>query len=134
MTANVRVSEATKAELEKLKKSKGHRSVDAVIATLLGINGKQEDADGDDAASSSSSDEEQLAPRKQRKLNVRSALYSLDTVSERPGMIELLTGFDRATVDLLVRRFTEVSICCVFFSVSCCAPPKHPLPAELLYF
>jgi len=134
MSASVFVSREVRDALKKRKAALEVKSIDKLLRALLDMDQDHGDADGDDAASSSSSDEQQHAPRKQRKINVRDALYSLDTVSERPGMIESLTGFDRATVDLLVRRFTEVSICCVFFSVSCCAPPKHPLPAVLLYF
>ena len=45
---------------------------------------------------------------KRRKINVREQLYSLEILSEREGMLEYYTGFDRSHVDLLVRRFSEV--------------------------
>ena len=54
-------------------------------------------------------------PVKRRRIDVREPLYSLDVLAERPGMLEYYTGFDRAEVDLLIRRFSEVSIGLVFF-------------------
>jgi hypothetical protein len=52
---------------------------------------------------------------KRRRIDVREPLYSLEILAERPGMLEYYTGFDRSAVDLLIRRFSEVSLRLVFF-------------------
>ena len=65
--------------------------------------------DRDDVPESEENEgEDSGEPVKRRKINVREPLYSLELLSERPGMLEYYTGFDRSAVDLLIRRFSEV--------------------------
>ncbi len=56
-----------------------------------------------------------LRPQKRRKILTQDPLYSIDSVAERNKMMEYLTGFDEDTVELLIRRFSEVSLGLVFF-------------------
>ena len=46
---------------------------------------------------------------------MREPLYSLEILNERPGMLEYYTVFDRLVVELLIRRFREVSLIRAFF-------------------
>ena len=48
--------------------------------------------------------EDSRSPPKRRRIDVRDALYSLEFLAERRGMLEFCTGFE----DLLTRRFREV--------------------------
>ena len=104
MTTHVKVTHAVKDLLKDKKDELGLRSVDAVIQHLCASS--QGEGEGD--SSSSSGDEDADEPVKRRKINVREELYSLEILSEREGMLEYYTGFDRSEVDLLVRRFSEV--------------------------
>ena len=75
--------------------------------------------DRDDVPESEENEgEDSGEPVKRRKINVREPLYSLELLSERPGMLEYYTGFDRPAVDLLVRRFSEVRRGRAFFPLS----------------
>ena len=83
---------------------------DAIAALLRDAQGGAGD-DGDDGDDGENED----VPRRRRKLNVRDALYSLDILSERVGMLEYLTGFERGEVDLLIRCLQEVIFHPLFF-------------------
>lgn len=102
---HVRVSLDTLALLEKRKKELGLRSVDAVIQQLC-VRSRDASEEG---PASESDGEGGIAPQKRRRIDVRDALYSLEILSERRGMLEYYTGFDRPAVDLLIKRFREVS-------------------------
>ena len=102
---HVRVSLDTLALLEERKKELGLRSVDAVIQRLCANS-----VDASQVGPASESDGEGgIAPQKRRRIDVRDALYSLEILTERRGMLEYYTGFDRPAVDLLTKRFREVS-------------------------
>lgn len=101
----VNVGRDTKAELEKLKQSSRAGSMDEVLQGLLAKRQNREPHVGVEEENP----EEPAEAGKKRKINVREPLYSLEALSERPGMLEYLTGFDRSGVDLLIRRFDEVS-------------------------
>jgi hypothetical protein len=110
-TVDVRAS--TLAELKDVKKNKREinaKSIDDVIKWLLDKHLDQGDADG----AAGMEEEEADGPQKERKLNVRDPLYSLEILSEREGMLYYLTGFERSEVDLVVKRFGEVLYFCLF--------------------
>jgi hypothetical protein len=107
----VKVSEETKKKLKEWKKRFGAKSIDALIQSMDAEVMEQvasADANADEG-------EDASEPEKRRKINVREELYSLEILSEREGMLEYYTGFDRSDVDLLVRRFSEVRRERVFF-------------------
>jgi hypothetical protein len=110
----VEVSVDTREKLKKVKKDIDVKSIDAVINWLLDKHMDQGGADG----AADMEEEEADGPRKQRKVNVRDLLYSLEILSEREGMLYYLTGFERSEVDLLVKRFVEVRMSRMFFSSS----------------
>ena len=101
----VEVSVDTRAKLKKLKKDTEARSINDVITALLGEQQQQGEADGIEDHDQEGADE----PMKRRKIHVQDDLYSLELLTERRGMLEICTGFDRPAVDLLIRRFCEVS-------------------------
>jgi hypothetical protein len=103
---HVEVSMDTREKLKKVKKDLDAKSIDAVVNWLLDKHMDQGDADG----AADMEEEEADGPRKQRKVNVRDPLYSLEILSEREGMLYYLTGFERSEVDLLVKRFGEVRL------------------------
>ena len=113
-STHLKVSSETRALLKKVKKDIDAKSIDAVINWLLDKHMDQGDADG----AADMEEEEADGPRKQRKLNVRDPLYSLEILSEREGMLYYLTGFERSEVDLLVKRFGEVRLSCIVFACS----------------
>jgi hypothetical protein len=113
-STHLKVSSETRALLKKVKKDIDAKSIDAVINWLLDKHMDQGDADG----AADMEEEEADGPRKQRKVNVRDPLYSLEILSEREGMLYYLTGFERSEVDLLVKRFGEVRLSGIFFSSS----------------
>lgn len=103
--SSVEVSVATRELLKEKKKELGLHSIDAVIQHLCSSS-----KDRVEEVSSSGSDGEDVGePAKKRRIDVRDALYSLEILSERRGMLEYYTGFDRPAVDLLIKRFREVS-------------------------
>jgi hypothetical protein len=108
---HVEVSRETGEKLKEKKDELGVRSVDAVIQHFL--SGPQDD--GEEESSSDNEGEFAGEPEKRRRIDVREPLYSLEILAERPGMLEYYTGFDRPTVDLLIRRFSEVRLERVFF-------------------
>lgn len=129
MTHNARFSTAVLAELQKRKKALHLASIDAVISRLLWPPPDDGDVEAMDGSNESSSDEEEddpVAGRNRRRLDVREALYSLEILSERPGMIEFLTGFGLPAVNLLVRRFREVCAFSLFFSCRLSRPTAEP--------
>ncbi len=109
--SSVEVSAATRELLKERKRVLGLRSVDAVIQHLC--SGSQDGVEEDPL--SNSEDEDVGEPVKRRRIDVREPLYSLEILKERAGMLEYYTGFDRAAVDLMIRRFSEVSLNHVFF-------------------
>jgi hypothetical protein len=115
MTTHVKVSRAVHDMLKEKKDELGLRSVDAVVQHLL--SGSQDE--GEEDSPSNNEGEDDGEPVKRRKINVREPLYSLEILSEREGMLEYYTGFDRSDVDLLVRRFSEVRRKCCFFFLFC---------------
>jgi hypothetical protein len=110
-STHLKVSRETRALLKKVKKDIDAKSID-VVNWLLDKHMDQGDADG----SAGMEEEEAGGPRKQRKVNVRDPLYSLEILSEREGMLYYLTGFERSEVDLLVKRFGEVRMSVFIFS------------------
>ena len=108
---HVEVSIETREKLKEKKEELGLRSVDAVVQHFLA--GSQDE--GEEESSSSSEGDDDGEPVKRRRIDVREALYSLEILDERPGMLEYYTGFDRPAVDLLIRRFSEVSLGRAFF-------------------
>jgi hypothetical protein len=112
-------------ELKKLKADLELKTTSDVVRMLLNHYHGRVDAP-------ESEDEDSGEPAKRRKIDVREALYSLEILSERPGMLEYYTGFDRPAVDLLIRRFSEVGLSRVF-SLFCCSARKRAvvvLPAR----
>lgn len=111
MSTTIKVSSETKEKLKDWKREYGASSLDELLQSLVMEGrdlGAAAAANGDDKDG-----EEELVKR--RKIDVREPLYSLDLLSEREGMLQCLTGFTRVDIDLLVRRFREVSCCSTFF-------------------
>ena len=108
---HVEVSVDTREKLKKVKKDTSAKSIDAVINSLL--NPHQDPRDED--VMEDDEQEEDPGPQKRRKVNVRTALFSLEILSEREGMLEYLTGFNRCEIDLLTKRFEEVRFASFFF-------------------
>lgn len=108
---HVEVSVDTREKLKKVKKDTSAKSIDAVINSLL--NPHQDPRDED--VMEDDEQEEDPGPQKRRKVNVRTALFSLEILSEREGMLEYLTGFNRREIDLLIKRFEEVRFAGFFF-------------------
>jgi hypothetical protein len=105
------VERVSLGELKKLKADLELKTTSDVVRMLLDhYHGR-----GDAPESEENEDDDDGEPVKRRKVDVREALYSLEILSERPGMLEYYTGFDRPAVDLLIRRFSEVSLSRVFF-------------------
>jgi hypothetical protein len=98
-------------ELKKLKVEHDLKKMGDVVRMLV------DHYQGPGLAVGSDEDEVEDAgePVKRRRIDVREPLYSLEILAERPGMLEYYTGFDRPTVDLLIRRFSEVRLERVFF-------------------
>ena len=88
-----------------------------MITALLDEQQQQGEADGVERHDQEGADE----PMKRRKIYVRDALYSLELLTERRGMLEFCTGFDRPAMDLLIRRFGEVSRNGFVFGCHCCS-------------
>jgi hypothetical protein len=117
IVTHVEVSVDTRVKLKKLKKDTGAKSIDAVITALLDEQQQHGEADGVKCHNQEGADE----PVKRRKIDVRDALYSLEVLTERHGMLEFCTGFDRPAVDLLIRRFFEVSTSSIVFLFCSCS-------------
>jgi hypothetical protein len=116
----VKVSVEAKKKLKEWKKRFGAKSIDALLQSM-----DPEEMDRQASASASADEDEDVGePVKRRKIDVREPLYSLDILAERPGMLEYYTGFDRSEVDLLIRRFSEVSLGLVFFHFWCSAAKR----------
>jgi hypothetical protein len=110
-SAQLKVSQDTCSNLKKLKAESNAKSVDAVIQELMSRPKGQIDQDG----RSSSEEEGSGEPGKKRKIDVREPLYSVEILKERARMLEYYTGFDLPAVELLIRRFREVSLTFSFF-------------------
>lgn len=99
------IDHGTHNDLKNLKERLGLKKLGEVVRALVdhflnrGPAMENEESDGEDL------DE----PAKKRRIDVRDALYSLEILSKRRGMLEYYTGFDRPAVDLLIQRFREVS-------------------------
>jgi hypothetical protein len=117
-STHLKVSRETRALLKKVRKDIDAKSIDAVVNWLLDKHLDQGDADG----AAGLEEEEADGPQQKRKLNVRDPLYSLEILSEREGMLEYLTGFDRSEVNLLVKRFGEVRMSFSFFQLDIACP------------
>jgi predicted CopG family antitoxin len=115
MSTTIQVTQELAAKLKKLKVDTEAKSIDAVITALLNERQPQNDAD----VAENSDQEEGPVPPKRRKFYVEEALYSLEVLSERRGMLEYYTGFDRSAVDLLIRVFSEVRTNIFFFGAHC---------------
>ena len=107
----VKVSEATKRKLKGWKIEYGARSIDHLLQSFASVGVAQEAS----SASSGDEGEDDGVEDKRRKINVREPFYSLELLDERLHMLEYYTGFDRAGVELLIRRFSEVSTARPFF-------------------
>jgi hypothetical protein len=116
----IKVTTATLAMLKSWKKHHGLPSMDALFQSFV----MAEDGSNEPIPSSAEDIEEDLAPPKRRKIYVQDALYSLELLTERRGMLEFCTGFDRPAVDLLIRRFCEVSRSSFVFRC-CCRSETH---------
>jgi len=99
MSTTVKISDASKKKLKKLKEDLKLRSVEAVIIYLLKYPSA---SDASDRSDSSSSSEEEEAPKK-RKKNVRGPLFSFEEIDEREGMLEYYTGMSRSAVKLVIK-------------------------------
>ena len=98
-------------ELKKLQADLQLKTTSDVVRMLLDhYHGR-----GQVVASDADEGENVGGPVKRRRIVVREPLYSLEILAERPRMLEYYTGFDRAAVDLLIRRFSEVGLIRVFF-------------------
>ena len=112
MSKNLRLSGDT---LAALKEQHDFSSYDAVIANLVeeAQNDPKEFADDadeelDSGQDSGSSNDPDGPPLKKRNINVRDALYSLQAVAERDGMLESHTGFTLPQFQVLLRCVEEV--------------------------
>ena len=101
----IKVTRETSEKLKAWKEEYGAPSMDALFQCMV-LSGKTK---GASVAASVDEDEDDGEPAKKRRIDVRDALYSLEILSERRGMLEYYTGFDRPAVDLLIKRFREVS-------------------------
>lgn len=103
-STTVTLSSATLEKLKKLKKDLSLKSMDALMEYLLSLprDPVPEVAEEDDSGN------EWEAPGKKRKKNVRPPLYSMIALAERPDMLEFYTGFNLATIELLIRTLEEV--------------------------
>lgn len=108
----MKVSDETKKKLKEWKKRLGVRSIDE----LLGCMDIGEVVQEAPVSASADEDEDAAGAQKRRKIYTEDALYSIDLVAKRKGMMKCLTGFDEETTELLIRRFSEVSLGLVFFS------------------
>lgn len=116
----IKVTTATLAKLKSWKNRHGLPSMDALFQSFV----MAEDGLDEPISSSAEDNEEEIAPPKRRKIYVQDALYSLELLTERRGMLEFCTGFDRPAVDLLIRRFCEVSRSSFVFWC-CCHSETH---------
>ncbi len=110
MTTHVKVSHDTHAKLKNRKAILGLPSIDAILQHLLGPPPEAVEGGSPSGSDEEGSDE----PVQRRRIDVREPLYSLESLAERRGMLEYYTGFDRPTVDLLIRRIKEASLSCDF--------------------
>ena len=106
MSTHVKVSDAVKDMLKAKKKELSLPSVDAVIQHLCA----SPPGSGDEGSASGSGDGDDGEPVKKRRVDVREPLYSLEILKERLGMVEFYTGLELSAVELLIRRFREVSM------------------------
>jgi hypothetical protein len=106
MTTHVKVAHSTMELLKNLKISGGHKSVDAVIISL--INGGVES--GEESPSSLSDVDGEPEENRRRKRNVREPLFSWEVLLERHEMLEYYTGFNKDDVKVLIDRLEEVRV------------------------
>lgn len=103
---SIDVDDVVHGELKKLKADQGLRKVGDVVKMLVDHYQGEGEAAGSDADQHEDAD----VPNKKRKVDVREPLYSLEILKERPGMVEYYTGLELSAVELLIRRFREVSL------------------------
>ncbi len=108
---SIDVDDDVHGELKKLKVEHGLKKVGDAVKMLVDHYQGPRLAAGSDEDEGEDSGE----PVKRRRIDVREPLYSLEILKERPGMLEYYTGFDLPAVELLIRRFREVSLTCCFF-------------------
>ena len=96
----VKVSDATRAELKKLKSELKLPNVDSVIQRLLASDRQAEEPPDVEH----SPDFGAAGPEKKRRIDVREPLYSFDTLKERRDMLEYYTGLDESTLRMLMDR------------------------------
>ena len=101
----IKVTKETSEKLKVLKEQYGLPSMDALLQCMV-LSGTEK---GASISANGDMDEARDEPPKKRRIDVRDALYSLEILTERRGMLEYYTGFDRPAVDLLIKRFREVS-------------------------
>jgi hypothetical protein len=112
--ANVDIDHDVHEDLKKVKTDNGLKKMGDAVRMLADHYfdraevPESEENEGEDSGE----------PVKRRKINVREPLYSLELLSERAGMLEYYTGFDRSAVELLIRRFSEVRLWRTFFPLS----------------
>lgn len=102
---SIDVDDVVHGELKKLKTEKHVKKVGDVVKILMDHYKDQGEAEGSDSDEHEDAD----VPKKKRRVDVREPLYSLDILKARPGMVEYYTGFGLSAVELLIRRFREVS-------------------------
>jgi hypothetical protein len=115
--ANVDIDHDVHEDLKKVKTDNGLKKIGDAVRVLADHYFDRVDA----PESEENEGEDAGEPVKRRRIDVREPLYSLEILAERPGMLEYYTGFDRPTVDLLIRRFSEVRLERVFFLFCCYA-------------
>ena len=101
---SIDVDDDVHGELKKLKDEHGLKKMGDVVRMLVGHYQGPGLAVGSDEDEGEDSGE----PVKRRRIDVREPLYSLQALTDRPGMLEYYTGFDLSAVNLLIRRFREV--------------------------
>lgn len=107
----MKISDDTKKKLKNLRTEENgleKASLEDVLLWLL------QDEEGDVGVKDAGA-EAVPGPKKKRKILVCDALYTLELISERSGMLEYLTGFELSDVQLLTKRFQEVRIVVLVF-------------------
>lgn len=102
----VKVKEDTREKRKTLKAALRLPSVDAVIQHLLERPPPSSEGGSPSASDYESGDE----PPRGRAIDVREPLYSFAILATRPGMLHFYTGFERPTIELLIKRFEEVRL------------------------
>ena len=107
----ITISSAVRDELKKVKAEQQLKNMDDLMRFLLSLPRDQVQ----EVAEEEEPRNEGEAPGKRRKKNVRSPLYSMEALDERPGMLEFYTGFNLQTIQLLISRLEEVDRLALLF-------------------